>query len=656
MPVLKYVGIGITKMIEGVSLHNPVFVNTVGHTCGLLIFGLLTVLLVKGWNRSVSRQRAAALVALCLAFLWNLGSLVGLGLPQSDGEVADWLVALNFSILSFLPAVLLTVVLNNNYRVLARTGYFLSACSVLLHFAEFRVAHLHDIALLVITIGYGAVLAALLILSARKNRPRVALADLICLLLFTASFLHFGYGHSRAAWANEVTWHHAGIPLALVVLLRDYRLLVLETFLRFLANIGLAGLFAGFLYWLTESGRLLQYAKGNPFATALLLAAFCCSLLLFASLRVLVQTRLTRSIFRRGDLNLCSRQILSIAAESHTEQELLARGASQIGGFVEAEKFAAVHRSTDTEGAVSRTKKGRAEDSEPPWAEIELPLRFSRGDALTLVLGPRRGGRRYLAEDVESLNQLSSLLVEQVERLRANELQRLAHEAELHALQAQVNPHFLFNALNTLYGTIGRESFQARRLVLNLAELFRYCLQRDRTLITLGEELEIVQAYLEIESLRLGNRLTFEVTASAEARKVMIPVLSVQPVVENAIKYGISRLSGGGRVLISAVHSGRVLWVTVRDNGPGLQQTAVTSGLGVGLQNVRKRLHLCYGNASDLTLDSSQNGCCVTLSIPSEKPTAVLSPGLIGPKSAQAAFSTVVSVASDDNASKIAKI
>ncbi|HEX3683785.1 MAG TPA: histidine kinase [Bryobacteraceae bacterium] len=597
-------------MIEGVSLQDPVFVNTVGHASGLLLFGLLIVLLLKSWDRTGTRQQISTLLAACLAFLWNLGSLAGLEFTRRGGQIDDRLVAVNFSALSILPAILLAVILKRKYPVLARLGYLISACAVLLHFAElqFPSERLHEAALLLVTVGFGALLITLLVLSRRGLLNDFSLTDIVCLLLFTSSFLHFAYGHSRTAWASEVTWHHAGIPLVLIVLLRDYRLLFLETFIRFVANMGLAGLFAACLYWANESGRLLSRARGNPFAVGLLLISLCCSLVLFAYLRSLAQKRLTRHVFRRGDLNLCSKQILQAASEAQTEQELLDRCACHISDFFEAQRFQVVPALAD-----GRSRTAVAGDT--LWGRAELPLRFSRGDSLTLVLGPRRGSRRYLTEDLEALTFLCGLLVEQVERFRANELQRLAVEAELRALQAQVNPHFLFNALNTLYGTIGRESLEARRLVLNLAELFRYCLQQNRTLITLGEELEIVRAYLEIESLRLGDRLAFEISASRKARQARIPVLSVQPLVENAIKHGISRLSANGLVQVRAEEADGMLHVEVCDNGPGFNSNGMTSGLGLGLENVRQRLRLCFGPASVLKIRSTRDGCTATLCI-----------------------------------------
>jgi LytS/YehU family sensor histidine kinase len=122
----------------------------------------------------------------------------------------------------------------------------------------------------------------------------------------------------------------------------------------------------------------------------------------------------------------------------------------------------------------------------------------------------------------------------------------LVSEGELRALHSQINPHFLFNALNTVYGIIPREAAGARRTVLDLADIFRYFLQSDKILIPLTEELKIVKAYLDIERLRLGPRLETIIQVDKEAEQALIPVLSIQPLVENAIKHGLStRLDGG---------------------------------------------------------------------------------------------------------------
>jgi len=217
------------------------------------------------------------------------------------------------------------------------------------------------------------------------------------------------------------------------------------------------------------------------------------------------------------------------------------------------------------------------------------------------------------------MRRLGTAIVEQVERFRAEELRRLASEAELRALQAQINPHFLFNALNTLYGTIDRTSQEARRMVLNLADIFRYFLQGDRVTIQLSEELRIVEAYLEIEKLRLGDRLETELSVSEAARAAMIPILSIQPLVENAVKHGISAKAGRGRVSVTVRTTDSGLCISVEDTGVGFEESSrhPRERSGVGLENVRRRLALYYGPAAELTIRSTGEGTRVSFLIQS---------------------------------------
>ena len=138
------------------------------------------------------------------------------------------------------------------------------------------------------------------------------------------------------------------------------------------------------------------------------------------------------------------------------------------------------------------------------------------------------------------------MIGEQLEQYRDLETRRLVAQAELRALQSQIHPHFLFNALNALYGIIPREARGARETVLNLADIFRYFLETKKTLVPLEEEMHIVKAYLDVERLRLGDKLRLEIDVTPEAQAVPIPILSIQPLVENAVKHGIAPLAGGG--------------------------------------------------------------------------------------------------------------
>jgi len=168
--------------------------------------------------------------------------------------------------------------------------------------------------------------------------------------------------------------------------------------------------------------------------------------------------------------------------------------------------------------------------------------------------------------------------------------------------------HFLFNSLNTLFGTIERSNNEARRLVLNLSDVFRYLLRSDRTLIEIEEELKIVRAYLEIEQLRLGPKLRTEMQVDDAVLHASIPLLSIQPLVENAVKHGVASRMGTGFVRLTIARQSEWISVTVSNSGE-CDTRALTSTRnegGIGLANVRRRLELCYGEAARFEARSSE--------------------------------------------------
>jgi len=232
--------------------------------------------------------------------------------------------------------------------------------------------------------------------------------------------------------------------------------------------------------------------------------------------------------------------------------------------------------------------------SDAGWtAEAMVLVRLMQGDSRLILLGPRQGGQRYLRDDLDALAYAAAGIVVRVESSRREELARLVTQAELRALQSQINPHFLFNALNTLYGTIPREVGGARRMVLNLAEIFRYFLQSDKVFVPLAHEMQIVRAYLEVEQARLGSRLRVEFRVDDSVLQLPIPVLSIQPLVENAIKHGVAQRTEPGFVRVEASCDGEELRISVENSSAAGAQDGV--GTGVGLQNVRRRLEICYG-------------------------------------------------------------
>ncbi|MGB9609878.1 MAG: sensor histidine kinase, partial [Bryobacteraceae bacterium] len=192
-------------------------------------------------------------------------------------------------------------------------------------------------------------------------------------------------------------------------------------------------------------------------------------------------------------------------------------------------------------------------------------------------------------------------------------------------LQARIHPHFLFNALNALYGAIPRSAGQARRAVLHLAEIFRYLLRAGEDLIPLGRELEIVGAYLEIEALRLGERLSWTVDVPPEALPTPIPMLSLQPLVENAVRHGVARVERPGDVRIAARIEGGVCRIEVSDTGPGLGDEARPQG--VGLDNVRRRLALHFGPGARLELRRQGDRTVAAFAVPLTASAPAAAPG-----------------------------
>jgi anti-sigma regulatory factor (Ser/Thr protein kinase) len=250
---------------------------------------------------------------------------------------------------------------------------------------------------------------------------------------------------------------------------------------------------------------------------------------------------------------------------------------------------------------------------------MRAPIRMGGQAVGVMVVRPRRHNVRFLSEDAALLSSLAeafSFLLENLrlrekrleQERRERELVLNAHRSELKALRAQVNPHFLFNALNTIAGLIPGNPDRAERTIEQLAEVFRYTLRRsEREWVRLDDELEAVRAYLDVEQARFRERLRVRVTCTDDARNCRIPAMTVQTLVENAVKHGVGGISTPGVVEIEAnVLEGR-LRIQVRDNGPGFQPAAMrtveTRAGGYGLRNIRERLQGHFGDAASLNIE-----------------------------------------------------
>lgn len=205
-------------------------------------------------------------------------------------------------------------------------------------------------------------------------------------------------------------------------------------------------------------------------------------------------------------------------------------------------------------------------------------------------------------------------LRDRVRQEQATRLQTQLAEARLDALRMQINPHFLFNTLHAISAMVERDPAGVRKMIARLSELLRHTTDSRADEVPLREELGFLQRYVEIMEVRFQGRLRVERRIDEGVLDALVPDLVLQPIVENALEHGASRSSGEGVVEIAAEREGDRLILTVRDNGPGVNEAAAG---GVGLANTRERLAALYGDAAALELTTSeQGGAVATLSLP----------------------------------------
>lgn len=195
------------------------------------------------------------------------------------------------------------------------------------------------------------------------------------------------------------------------------------------------------------------------------------------------------------------------------------------------------------------------------------------------------------------------------ERERAAlELEARLAEARLQALRNQLHPHFLFNTLNAISTLVHKDADAADEMISNLSELLRVALDTsDRQEVSLRQELEFLDRYLEIQQVRFGDRLRIQKQIDASTLDAYVPTLILQPLVENAIKHGIEPRPGPGQVSVEALRENQTLRLTVRDNGQGAKKPPGHSE-GIGIANTRARLQELYGSGARLTLTSPAAG------------------------------------------------
>jgi len=212
------------------------------------------------------------------------------------------------------------------------------------------------------------------------------------------------------------------------------------------------------------------------------------------------------------------------------------------------------------------------------------------------------------------------------EQQKASRLQAQLLEAQLDALKMQLQPHFLFNTLHSLSDLVLEDAREATRMIARLGDFLRLTLDSSGSqMVRLETELEFLRCYLEIERVRFQDRLTVHFEVEHGVEPILVPNLILQPLVENAIRHGISGRLGPGRLDIEARRVDHHVEIQIRDDGPGLGASNGADRQGVGLSNVRERLECLYGDRGTLTLQNAPGGGLVAtvllpLSAPGSKP------------------------------------
>jgi hypothetical protein len=606
------------------ALNAASLVNLLGFTVGVMLYALLFAMTLRHRKTKAKFSFDVLLFATAvLGFLWNLGELfVFIRKDFSATQASPVLLAISYSALGFLPSVVVHSAWKNseneNERVrwLTFFAYGLSIFASLLHFqsAIFAGAAPSDSALRMLTFGSLGLIVGLLIFAFRQTLEKKAIW-ITALLIFAVSALHLSSRAEESSWLVEVVAHQSSLPLALAILLQDYRFAFADLFLKRALSLLLLTALAFGLYVYVAAPLLLihqTHEENDAQAVAILLAFWIATALIYPQLHKFAVWLVDKIILRRANYEKLQIEIARTIEKSGDLKSVL----DEICGKLK----------------LALTAKG-ANWVEITTSETALPtVNFSANNAEIFVptaeapffeirLRDFAGGRNLLSDEIQMLEAVSLLAARRIDNLRvsneryeqeirAGEFSKLATEAQLRALRAQINPHFLFNALTTIGYLIQTAPEKAFATLMKLTQLLRGILRSGGEFSTLGDEIKLIENYLEIEKTRFEERLEVKIDVPRDLEKTRVPALILQPLVENAIKHGISKAKSGGEVQISAKlenANGEIfLKLAVTDSGAGAKETEILEAreTGLGLNNIEQRLRSYYGKKASLKIKS----------------------------------------------------
>lgn len=504
--------------------------------------------------------------------------------------------------------------------MLIAVAYALSSAGALL---QLRAAWVHEdipssLALTLLTAGYIAVIALLALIAPRRPRAGWTLSA-VALAGFAVMALHL-QRHTAGVESVpiELVGHHASLPLALVILYQDYRFALADIFIKRALTLLSVVFLAGLLYTFVAVPAVLpNLAAGNgaSWAVSALIGLWVITALAYPPLERAINRFVDRIVLRRSDYEKVRVDVATAIADRSSASAILEAVCERIAPAMSARAVAwSPHFALRNVGAqaaslVTATRAG----------EAIMLVPTADAPSYEIAVGKLTGGRRLLSGDLALLESLGLLAARRIDAvrvsderhrrdLREREIVQLAAEAELSALRAQLNPHFLFNTLTTIGHLIQEAPPRALDTLYKLTGLLRAVLKRsDGGFVTLGEEVEIVRTYLAIEGARFEERLTVSIEVPESLAELPVPPLVLQPLAENAVKHGIAPLSAGGRVRVRATVDEKTLVLSVTDSGTMISDTELERrrGTGIGISNLERRLERYYGDAASLTMRST---------------------------------------------------
>ncbi len=615
-------------------LNSASLINLLGFTVGVALYALLFVMIVR--HRKPKTIDFLLLTTAVLGFLWNAGELFEfIRRDFSQIPTSPILQAVSYSALGFLPSVVVYSAWKNaenenaTVRFLTFFSYGLSIFASILHFYSAIVSGIapSDLALQILTFGALGLLAGLLVFTFRQTLEKKAVW-ITALLIFAVSALHLSSEKEESSWLVELVAHQSSLPLALAILLQDYRFAFADLFLKRALSLLLLATFAFGLYVFAAVPLLAWHEthdRNDVQAAVIVLTLWITTALCYPFLHKFAVWLVDKIILRRANYENLKKEIAQVVEKQSNAEAVLDKVCERL-------------KIDLTAGAADWKEIEKSENVLPNVnfsankAEIFVPT--AETPFYEIHLKNFAGGRKLLSDEIEMLEQIALLAARRIDNLRvteerhdkemqAKEFSKLATEAQLKALRAQINPHFLFNALTTIGYLIQTAPDKAFSTLMKLTQLLRGILRSNAEFSTLGEEIKLIENYLEIEQTRFEERLKIKIDVPNDVRKLRVPALILQPLVENAIKHGISKAKSGGKVQISArleTEKDKVfLKLRVTDSGAGVKSDDLTNSRqsGLGLNNVEQRLFATYGKSARLTIESkSGKGTTAELLLP----------------------------------------